>query len=215
MHTARKALLLLIALVGASSVALQGFLNLTRQNLDHSVAWRAADFLSFFTNTTAILATVVAIASLGRPASRLAKPGVAAATAVYLLVVAVTYEWLLRGAHHGLDYLAHLGLHRALPALFILLWLALTPKRTLGWREPLAWLVYPALYIAWTLARGAITRHYPYFFADVGKLGYPRALLNAAGFLAAFWLLGLGAVAVGRIPMFLFCLDAERTKSQA
>jgi hypothetical protein len=39
MDTARKALLLLlIALVGASSVALQGYLNLTRHNLDHSLS---------------------------------------------------------------------------------------------------------------------------------------------------------------------------------
>src|SRR6185437_716815 len=94
---------------------------------------------------------------------------------------------------------ANLGLHQVLPALAILLWLAFTPKRGLSWREPLAWLIYPALYIAWTLARGAVIHRYPYFFADVGKLGYPRALLNGAAFLFAFWLLGLGAVGLGRL----------------
>src|SRR6185312_13259305 len=131
--------------------------------------------------------TAVAIASLARPASRLARPGAATASAVYMLVVAVTYEWLLRGDPHGLAFLANLGLHRLLPALVILLWLAFTPKRGLSWRDPLAWLVYPAAYIAWTLLRGAAIHHYPYFFADAGKLGYPRALLNGAGFLAAFY----------------------------
>ncbi len=199
MQTVRKALLLTIAAVGAGSVALQAFLNITRHNLDHSMAWRVVDFLSFFTNLTAILATAVAVAGLARPASRLAKPGVTAATAVYLLVVAVTYEWLLRGDPHGLAFVANLGLHQALPALFILLWLVFTPKRGLTWGEPLVWLTYPAAYVAWTLARGAAIHHYPYFFADAGKLGYPRALLNGAGFLAAFWLLGLAAVGMGRL----------------
>jgi hypothetical protein len=198
METARKALLLMTALVGAASAGLQAFLNLTRHNLDHSIAWRVVDFLSYFTNTTAIFATAVAALSLARPASGLAKPGVAAATAIYLLVVAVTYEWLLRGDHHGLDFFANLGLHDLLPALFILLWLAFTPKRGLSWRQPLAWLIYPAVYMAWTLIRGAAIHRYPYFFADVDKLGYPHVLLNGVGFLVAFYLLGLGAVAMGR-----------------
>jgi hypothetical protein len=199
MDKARKALLLLIALTGAASVGLQGFLNITRHNLDHSLAWRVVDFLSFFTITTAILATAAAALALLRPASRLDRPGVVAATAVYMLVVAVTYQWLLRGDPHGLAWIADEGLHHVLPALVILLWLAFTPKRSLTWRQPLAWLIYPAAYIAWTLARGGAIHHYPYFFANVDKLGYPRALLNGAGFLLAFWLLGLGAVAVGRL----------------
>jgi hypothetical protein len=201
MDKARKALLLAIAVVGAASVGLQGFLDITRHNLDHSLAWRTVDFLSFFTVSTAIFAAAAAAVTLLRPDSRLARPGVTAATAVYMLVVAVTYEWLLRGEHHGLDYLANLGLHDVLPALVILLWLAFTPKRGLSWREPLAWLIYPAAYIAWTLIRGAAIHRYPYFFADVDKLGYPRALVNGAGFLAAFWLLGMGAVAVGRLRL--------------
>jgi hypothetical protein len=143
----------------------------------------------------------MAALALLRPAARLARPGVAAATSVYLLVVAVTYEWLLRGDPHGLAFIADTGLHYVLPGLVILLWLAFTPKRGLTWRQPLAWLIYPAAYIAWTLARGAAIHHYPYFFGDADKLGYPRALLNGAGFLAAFWLLGIGAVALGRLGL--------------
>jgi hypothetical protein len=199
MDKARKALLLVIAVVGAGSVALQAFLNLTRHNLDHSLAWRLVDFLSYFSNTTAILATAVATLALAHPASRLAKPSAMAATAIYLLVVAVTYEWLLRGDPHGLAFIANLGLHDVLPILVIVLWLAFTPKRGLTWREPLAWLIYPAAYIAWTLVRGAMIHRYPYFFADVNKLGYPHALANGAAFLVVFWLLGLAAVGLGRL----------------
>src|ERR1700744_6166090 len=193
----RQILVGAIAAVGTVSCALQLYLAIT-DHLDHTPLWRLIDFLGYFTNTTAILATAVAILALARPASSLAQPAAITATAVYILVVAVTYEWLLKGPTHGLRVISNIGVHEALPALVILLWLV-TPKAGLRWRQPPAWLIYPAVYIAWILAHGAVVHTYPYFFADVNKLGYPRALLNGGAFLAAFYLLGLGAVAIGRI----------------
>ncbi len=198
MDTARKALLLVIAGIGAPAMALQLWLNLTR-NLDHSLLWRLIDFFSYFTNTTGILVTAVAILALIPPASKPAQPGAITAAAIYMLVVCVTYETLLRGELHGLAFLASLALHEVMPALTVLLWLVFTPKAGQRWREPLCWLIYPALYIAWILARGAAVHRYPYFFADVDKLGYPRALATAAGFLATFYVLGIAAVACGRL----------------
>jgi hypothetical protein len=97
----RKGLLLAIAAIGFASVAVQFYLTLT-SHPDHTVLWRVIDFLSYFTNTTAILATAVAILALVRPPSRLAQPGAITATAVYILVVAVTYQVLLSGETHGL-----------------------------------------------------------------------------------------------------------------
>lgn len=199
MDKTRTAFLGLTATVGVCSAGLQFYINMTGHNLDHSLLWRLVDFFSYFTNTTGILAAAVAGAALLRPASRLAHPGMIAATAVYILVVAVTYEWLLRGHPQGLAAIANTGLHEALPALVVLLWLLFTPKADLGWREPLLWLAYPALYIAWILIRGAAIHRYPYFFADVDKLGYPRALTNGAAFLAVFYVLGLLAVAAGKV----------------
>jgi hypothetical protein len=200
MDNARKALLLLIAGIGAPVMALQVWLSLTR-NLDHSFLWRLADFVSYFTNTTGAFVVAVAILALVRPTLKLAQPGAVSAAAIYLLVVCVTYETLLRGELHGLMVLTSLALHEVLPALVALLWLLFTPKRGLRWTEPLGWLIYPALYMAWILARGAVIHRYPYFFADVDKLGYPRALATAAWFLATFYVLGLGAVAVGRLRL--------------
>ena len=198
MEKARKALLLVIALLGACAVAAQFYLNMTRHP-EHTALWRAIDFASYFTNTTGILVTIVATLALLRPSAKLAQPGVTAAAAIYISVVAVTYELLLRGEAHGLYFFTNTSLHEVIPVLVILLWLVFTPKADLRWSEPLGWVVYPALYIAWILVRGAVIHHYPYFFADVNKLGYPRALLNGAGFLAAFYILGMAAVALGRL----------------
>lgn len=199
---ARRVVLWAMAAVGAASCALQFWLNMTSHQ-DHTPFWRLIEYLSYFTNTTGLLATTVAILALAKPEAPLARPGAITATAVYMLVVAVTYQWLLSGETHGLQVLSNMGLHRILPALAVLLWLA-TPKAGLKWREPLAWLIYPAVYMAWTLARGAVIHRYPYFFADVSKLGYPRTLLNGAIFLLVFYGLGLGAVAIGRTKMFPF-----------
>ncbi len=198
MDKARKALLLTIATIGAVCVPLQRYLSLTRYP-DHTPRWRLVDFASYFTNTTGVLVTAVAMLALVRPASKLAQPGAVAAAATYVLVVAVTYQWLLRGESHGLGVVTNAGLHRALPALVILLWLVFTPKAGLRWREPVVWIIYPAVYMIWILARGAAIHRYPYFFADAGKLGYPRALANGVGFLAVFYGLGLAAVALGRL----------------
>ena len=196
---ARPVLMAVTAAVSSASVLLRLYLNVTGEHLDHTVLWRVVDFFSFFTITSNILVVAVLATALARPAARLAQPGVFAAGSVYIFVVAVTYELLLRGDPQGLDLVADTGLHVITPVLFILIWLAWIPKGGLRWTQPLAWLVYPGVYIAYTLARGALIHRYPYFFADADKLGYPRALLNGVLFLLGFWLLGLGAVALGRV----------------
>src|SRR4051794_28405882 len=91
MEKARKALLLVIAVLGACAVAAQFYLNTTRHP-EHTALWRAIDFASYFTNTTGILVTIVATLGLLRPSAKLAQPGGTAAAAIYISVVAVTYE---------------------------------------------------------------------------------------------------------------------------
>lgn len=195
----RRGWLAATAAVAAGSVLLRLYLNLTTLNLEHSLAWRLVEFFSYFTNTTNILAAAVAAAALFSPGAGAGRPGVFAATSVYMLVTAATYQLLLRGDPHGLALVADTGLHLLAPALFLTAWLVFTPKGDLGWTAPLSWLAYPAAYIAWTLARGAAIHRYPYFFADADRLGYPRALLNGALFLILFYVLGLGAVAAERL----------------
>lgn len=199
MTLARRLFLAITAAVGAGSVSLRLSLNLIAKDPAHGLVWRLVDFFSYFTELTNILAAIVAAAAVLRPSSRLARPGVFAATSVYILVVAVTYQLLLRGDPHGLAMAADIGQHLLAPFLFILAWLVFIPKRGLTWTAPVAWLAYPAAFMAWTLVRGAVQHRYPYFFADAEKLGYPHALLNGALFLAVFYGLGLGAVALGRV----------------
>jgi len=54
-------------------------------------------------------------------------------------------------------------------------------------------------YLVYSLLRGAIDGWYPYFFIDVGAIGYARALTNAAGLTVAMLMAGYLLVAVVRL----------------
>ncbi len=200
--------LAVIAALAWAAVALQFYVSLSRDFAFVSLLARVIDVLSYFTITTNILVAMVATMGAqrgfnGRP---LASEGVLSATAVYIFVVAVTYAVLLKPLAHLVGWAAvwaDTALHEITPVLYLGYWLLFVDKTKLRWGQAIGWLGYPAAYIAYTLARGALIHVYPYFFANADRLGYPRALLNGALFLAGFWLLGLGAIGLGRVlPAF-------------
>jgi hypothetical protein len=197
----KKLSLALISLTAWLAVALQIYVSLTRYNLDHSHLFRLVDTLSYFTVTTNTLVAVVATGSLfQRSGAFLTRAAQATAVAVYIFVVAVVYHLLLRSLWNptGLQLIADIALHTVVPVLYLLNWLVFVPRATLRYTQPAWWLIYPMIYISWTLLRGAFIGLYPYPFADVATLGYPRAIFNAILFLIGFYLLGLLAVALDR-----------------
>jgi hypothetical protein len=56
--------------------------------------------------------------------------------------------------------------------------------------DPIVWLIYPIIYLAYIVVRGAVFGVYPYPFVDVMKIGYRMTLLNALIFLLIFLILG-------------------------
>ncbi len=120
--------------------------------------------------------------------------------ALYIAVVGATYSLMLRHLWnpHGAQKLADVLLHDVVPVLYLLFWLIFVPKAALRWKYAVWWLCYPVAYMAYTLARGLITRWYPYPFIDATEIGFPRALANGGFVLLVFFLLGLLAVSLGR-----------------
>ncbi|PRH88544.1 hypothetical protein C5L14_04700 [Labrys okinawensis] len=157
---------------------------------------------SYFTLQTNVILAVVATACAlrGEAAGFLTKPSTRAAVTVYIIIVGVIYAVLLAGLRQltGLAVPVDIALHRVVPVLFTLYWLLFVPKGHLAWRDPLAWLIFPALYVVYSLVYGALTGRYLYPFSNVPVLGYPRALGNAALILLAFYLVGLVLVAIDR-----------------
>jgi hypothetical protein len=161
-------------------------------------------YFSFFTILTNFLIAVQASVALCAPDSPLGRfflrPGVTAASTVYISLVGGGYSLLLQHIWdpEGLQKTADILLHDAVPLLFVFCWLAYLPKARLAWKAPLSWLAYPVAYMIFVLLRGALTQRYPYYFIDVTKLGYPRVLLNSALLLCGFLALSSVVLAISR-----------------
>jgi hypothetical protein len=193
------------ALLGWFALALQLYLMLA-QSPPSGVARLGAviTFFSFFTILTNLLVAVVFTAVAFRPQMAwgewLCSPSVQAGTAVYIAIVGIVYQLLLRQLWNpqGAQWLADVLLHSIIPVGYVLYWLLFAPRAGLTWKHALAWLVYPGVYLVYILARGAVSHVYPYPFVDVNQLGYSGVLVRAAMLLVVFLGMGLLVVAVGR-----------------
>jgi hypothetical protein len=97
--------------------------------------------------------------------------------------------------------------HHAAPIIVPLWWFAFARHGALDWRAPLLWALYPLGYALYILVRAMTEGNaiIPYFFMDVGRLGWFAALLNMAVIAAGFVLTGYG----------LLALDAYLARRQA
>ena len=84
-------------------------------------------------------------------------------------------------------------LHRVLPLVLMLDWLIDPPTTRLNWRRALWWLAYPAVWLAYTMIRGALTGRYPYPFLDPANGGYGIVAVYCAAILVGT-LLAIGAI---------------------
>ena len=129
------------------------------------------------------------------------RPGVRSAVAVYIIVVDVIFYLLLRTVYDpaGLGAVLNVLLHYLMPPLYVLDWLAFTPKQDLRYRQIPYWQIFPIAYAIVIMLRGALTGYYPYPFLDAGKYGYGPIAINIAVLSAFFILLSAGLVTIGRL----------------
>jgi hypothetical protein len=193
-----------IAVVTWFALALQLYLIVGVTVADGGSALIAVvNYLSFFTILTNLLVALTLTFALWGGSSKAGvffrSPGVQSAMAAYIAIVGILYSLLLRHVWNpqGLQKLADLLLHDAVPLLFVLFWFLFVPKQALRWGDPVRWLIYPLAYLVYVLLRGVLLTHYPYYFIDVRALGLPIVLLNAAMLVAAFLVVGMAMVAIG------------------
>jgi hypothetical protein len=167
-----------------------------------SIAGQLTHFFSYFTiQTNLVVALVLTFCSARPQADRmLLLPSLKSALATYMVIVGLVYALLLRHLWNpqGLQLVADMILHDAIPLLYPLYWLVFLPKRSLRWMDPALWLIYPVIYFIYILVRGAAFGEYPYPFLDVNKLGYGQVSINAVILLAAFYTLGVIFTAIDR-----------------
>ncbi|MEP7171970.1 MAG: Pr6Pr family membrane protein [Aestuariivirga sp.] len=166
---------------------------------------RSINFFSYFTILTNILAalalTLPWLAPQSAPGKFFARPTVRTAIAASIIIVMTVVYFVLRHltTFQGWNFVADLLLHYVMPVLFVIDWLLLVPKQTLKVSDTLGWLAFPIIYLAWTFIHGAFSSFYPYPFLNGAELGNARVLLNEAGLLVIFLVLGFILVSGGRL----------------
>lgn len=193
-----------IAGVGWVALTLQLAVSVRMMTADgHSVVAALWRYLGYFTILTNLLVATMhtRVARDRWPGGPAASPSAITGIVLAIAIVGVVYEVLLSGRVPAMGpvwWTADRLLHYAVPALTVLWWVRFVPASTLTFADALRWLVYPVSYLVYALARGAVDGWYPYFFIDVGRLGYPAALANAFALALAMLTAGLVLVAVTR-----------------
>jgi hypothetical protein len=154
-----------------------------------------ADFFSYFTVlSNCIAAVVLAVEGLwpGRDTGDRWQM-VRGAAVLYMAITGVVYAVLLSDIDVQTPGFSNTVLHQVMPVVMVLDWLFEPTWVRLRFERALVWLVFPVLYLVYTLVRGPIADWYPYPFIDPDRHGYGRVAGNcvgiAAGFVAVTWLL--------------------------
>lgn len=158
-------------------------------------------YLTILTNILIAVCSTVLLLIPGSSIGRfLARPGVLTALAFYIIIVGLGYNILLRNhaPFIGLHWLAHEGLHSAVPLLFVLYRVLYVAKDDLQVKHSLPWLIYPLGYFIVAMVRGSASGFYPYPFLNVTNLGYERVMFNAFMLLIGFFAIAISMVAIAK-----------------
>jgi hypothetical protein len=191
------------AALGWFALVLQ-YVLIVRYRTDGDLIAAAIRFSSYFTLLSNILVALAMTLPWLAPESRLGRffsePSVRTAIAVYIIIVALIYHFILRQLWNpqGWQLVADTIEHEVAPALYVLDWLLFVPKAGLKFKSAFLWLGYPVAYAVYSMIHGALTEFYPYPFLDVSKLGYQHVLINMAELVVVVAGLGLLLIAIGR-----------------
>lgn len=171
-------------------------------DLDPNLLVRLERYFSYFTiqsNIAALLASL-AVACDRRPDNATGR-ALRLAALVGMTVTCIVYIVVLSGdsTSTGIDQVANLMLHYVGPPLFVLVWIVCGPWLALGLRDLRGALLWPALWVVYTLLHGAITDWYPYPFIDVTAHGYAKVIVNITMITVFAVTLCLAFVALARL----------------
>ena len=199
--------LAVIALVAWFAVVLQYYVMWEKPVLSGMNAFQLTLlFLNYFTILTNLLVAISATFSLLAPQSAPGRffsgTGVRSAIALYISLVSIVFNVLLRAidVREGFaDKLANELTHLIVPVLYFVFWLLFVPKGSLNWRQPIYWLIYPLFYLVWVFVYGSFTGRYPYPFLHVDNLGYTSVAVNSVGLIVVFFIVGEVFVGIDRL----------------
>lgn len=164
-------------------------------------AFDPSEYFSYFTIQSGLINIVVLLVG-GAMALRMRRDtvlytAVRMSTVAYAIVTAGVYNLLLRGVPYegfqGLQWPNEV-LHVWVPIVIVLDWLLSPGRPALPWSALRIPIIYPVLWLVFTLLRGAFTATYPYPFIDPATAGWGSVVAYIAG-LSVF-ILGIGALCI-------------------
>jgi len=189
----------LIAIVAWLALILQFYLMM--QNRVAGKPETIIRFFSFFTILTNLFVAITfTVLSAGRQDNFFSKPSVLSAITVYIFIVGLVYNTVLRSIWNpkGLQLYVDEALHVATPMLCLFYWFLYVPGKGLKWKNAFSWLLYPLIYLLYVLIRGSFSHFYPYFFINADELSYEKVIINSLYVTLAFLVVSLVLIAIGR-----------------
>lgn len=148
-----------------------------------SLLTRIVRVVSFFTIQSNILSAIVSVplvrdpnqdGRLWRILRLMALIGITVTGVVYSTVLARVHE------PKGWEQVStNTVFHYIVPIMMVLGWLLFGPRLRIKPSVVALTLIWPMLWLGYTLVHGAISKWYPYPFVDVATYGYGRVLVNA------------------------------------
>ncbi len=157
---------------------------------------------SYFTIISNVLVavslTVGQLFSKSRIARFFSSISVQSAITLYIIIVALIYNFVIRKTWiQSFPNLYYNNIfHVITPILYVVRWAVFIPKGDLKWGESLKWLIFPFLYLFYSLIRGNIVHWYPYGFVDLRVITTSELIRNVILVLFLFMLIGFGLVFV-------------------
>jgi hypothetical protein len=157
-------------------------------------------FFAYFTiqsNLIGVAAFIWLVLGRNRPRSR-GLELLRGAAAVYLTVTFFVVIFLLSNVDVQLGLVwVDVVLHKIFPIIVVLDWIVDPPMSRLTARDVPVWLVYPLIWTALTVLRGAADGWYPYPFLDPANGGYGQVAITAVAITAGFVLISLAIITIG------------------
>lgn len=199
MRIAVASIRLLVALGGAAAIVATFLDTASRTPIN------PFNFFGYFTMQSNILTVIMLLGTaLIGFAGRKQSAGWSlfrACVTTYIVVVGIVYNTLLTGLDGGisLDW-ANTVLHLAIPIYVALDWVLIGDRRTVPWSKLWIVAVYPIVWIAVILVRGATDGWVPYPFLDP-TLGYGPVAVYCLGIAGAIVIVGALVWWVSRLRM--------------
>ena len=199
----KNKLTLLFATIAWFAVLTQYYLMM--ENRVFSMLETTIRFFSFFTILTNLLVAHYFSLSLVKKKegylSIINKSGTLTAITIYITVVGLVYQILLRHIWDpkGMQRVVDELLHSVIPILVIIFWYLYEEKKAIAYKQILQWLIYPLIYLIYILIRGAFSNFYPYPFVDLVNLGLEQVLINSAGLMLFFICLSAVYIKLGKL----------------